>query len=610
VRKTLCALISFSIILILLASCSQPQETTSRTSAIPSSLPATTALAKTTPATQPTTAPPATKPEYGGQIVLGFSVNVGDFDEVYGFFGPPELNTMQLTNEELFVGDWAKGPAGTDETDYSAFRTQFETGQIAESWDFSQLTQGTMVFKIRKGIHFALNPASEASRLVAGRELNAEDVVFSLKQAFTNPRSYLYTSYPDLRTAEITAPDKWTVKYVCAPGSAANALTRVIECCHIVPPEVVQKYGNMIDWHNSAGSGPFMITDFVDNSSVSFVKNPNYWAKDPAGPGKGNQLPYADRVTALIIPDVSTRQAAMRTGRIDTMGGLNWEDGPALMKQVPGVQYMKKGRSSAMFVTGMRTDKAPFNDVRVRRALLMAMDFDAINKGLFGSDALILTWPIGYFKAFNDAYLALDDPECPATVKELYTYNPEKAKQLLKEAGFPNGFKTNVVYGQSDTTVNDYYSIIKQMWTKVGVDLVLDPRENAVWTSIYRARSFDQIGYGSCAPITVMYQCGAMWGESLTNISYVKDARIDQARTQMMALSLTDTGKADAIHKDLLKYVLDQAWAIPYPSPATYSIWQPWLKNYYATSSVGYMNGPNWVQWAWVDQTLKKSMGH
>ncbi len=603
-NKLVCGLILFIVSALFLASCSSPQATTTATSQNPS-----TTTAAPTSASPATTAAPADKPRYGGEIILGNSVNVVDFDEVFGFFGPPELNTMQLTNDELWVGDWAKGPAGTNETDFSAFRTQFDTGQVAESWDFSQLTQGIMVFTIRKGIHFAINPISDASKLVNGRELTADDVVFSIKQLLTNPRAYLYTSYPDLRTASVTALDKYTVKFVCAPESTANALTRITECVHIVPQEVVQKYGSMIDWHNSAGSGPFMLTDFVDNSSVTFVKNPNYWAKDPVGPGKGNQLPYVDGVKALIIPDVSTRQAAMRTGRIDTLGGLNWEDGPALMSQIPGVQNVKRGRSSAMFVTGMRTDKAPFTDVRVRRALLMGIDFKAINQTLFGADALTLTWPVGYFLAFKDAYVGLDDPDCPASVKELYSNNPSKAKQLLADAGYPNGFKTSIVYSQSDTTVNDYFSMIKQMWAKIGVDLILDPKEYAVWTSIYRARSYDQLGYGSCAPITVIYQCGAVWGNTLTNVSYINDPKVDQARNQMMALSLTDTAKADAIARDLIKYILDQAWAIPYPSPASYSIWQAWLKNYYAVSA-GYMNGPNWVQWAWVDQSLKKSMGH
>jgi len=538
---------------------------------------------------------------------------VGDFDEVYGFFGPPELNTMQLTNEELMVGDWTKGPAGTGDTTWSAFRVQFDTGQIAQSWDFSQLPQGVMTFTVRQGIHWALNPNSDASKLVGGRELTADDVVFSLKQAFTNPRSYLYNAYPGLRTASITAPDKWTVSFETTPDQAANAELRVVECVHVVPPEVVQKYGNMIDWHNSVGSGPFMLTDFVDSSSVTFVKNPNYWAKDPIGPGKGNQIPYVDSLNALIIPDLSTRQAAMRTGRIDVLNGpsaLNWEDGPAMIKQMPGVQYLEGGRSGSMFVTGMRTDKAPFSDIRVRQALFMATDFNAINKALYGGDALTVTWPIGYWVEYKNAYLGLDDPATPASVKQLYTYNPDQSKQLLAQAGLPNGFKTSIIYNGADSTVGDYYAALKDQWSKVGIDLTLQPTEYAVWTSIYRARSYDQMIQGSYAPISAIYQCGSMSGNTLTNASYVNDAQVNTASTQMQALSLTDPAQADGIYKNLMKYVLAQAWAIPYPSSASYTLWQPWLKNYYGSFSVGYMDGPNWAQWAWIDQPLKKSMGH
>jgi peptide/nickel transport system substrate-binding protein len=77
-----------------------------------------------------------------------------------------------------------------------------------------------------------------------------------------------------------------------------------------------------------------------------------------------------------------------------------------------------------------------------------------------------------------------------------------------------------------------------------------------------------------------------------------------------MALSFKDNQAADAIHKELMKYVLDQAWTIPMPSPVSYTMWQPWLKNYYGNTTVGYINEPNWTQWAWVDQNLKNSMGH
>jgi peptide/nickel transport system substrate-binding protein len=563
---------------VLVVSCSEPQESTQTTLTGPAGSTGVTPVATTA---SPAVSDPKSeeRPQYGGQIILGLAYNVVDHDEISGFFGPPELNTIQLTNEELLVGDWTKGPAGTNETNFAAVRTQFEAGAIAESWDFSQLAEGVMVFKIRQGIHFALNTNSEASRLVAGRELTADDVVFSLKQAFTNTKAYLYGAYPDLRSADIAALDRYTVRYQCAPASVSNALLRVTECVHVVAPEVVQKYGSMADWRTSVGSGPFMLTDVVGGSSVTFGKNPNYWGKDPIGPGKGNQLPYVDGVKALIIPDLSTRQAAMRTGRTDVLGSVNWEDGPILIKQISGVEYVEGGRSGAPAHTAMRTDKAPYSDIRVRRALLMGIDFNAMSGAIFGPDARILTWPIGYMKEYADAYLGLDDPECPASIKELYTYNPEKAKQLLKEAGYPNGFKTSVIFDQANNTITDMYSVFKEQWAKINVDLTLAGKEYAVWTNIYRARSFDDMVYGTSSPIANLYQCASFRGPTMNNPSYVgDDPKVEEARTKMLALALTDAAQADKIHKELMKYVLDQAWMIPTPGPVTYTLFQSWLR--------------------------------
>ena len=238
----------------------------------------------------------------------------------------------------------------------------------------------------------------------------------------------------------------------------------------------------------------------------------------------------------------------------------------------------------------------------------MSLDFNAINKNLFGDDARTLTWPIGYYDEYKDAYLGLDDPAMPASVKELYSYNPDKAKQLLAEAGFPNGFKSTVLIRQ-DNTIIDYYSMLQAMWSKIGVDVKLDIKEYAVYMSMLRGRAYDQIEYGTYSPIANLYSCTAYSGETQTNSSYVPtDPVVEKAKAQMQALAVTDPGQADKIHKELMKYVLDQAWAIPYPAAATYVIWWPWLKNYYGVTSVGYINEPNWAQFAWVDQTLKKNL--
>ena len=161
----------------------------------------------------------------------------------------------------------------------------------------------------------------------------------------------------------------------------------------------------------------------------------------PVGPGKGNQLPYLDGVKLIIITDQSTRMAGIRTGKVDYCGAVNWEDIPTLKQENPELQYIEVYKGSDG-VTHMRTDKEPFNDIRVRKALFRATDFYDIRQNLAGGKGNIITWPICYYKEYKDAYLPLE--ESSDAVKELYTYDPDAAKQLLAEAGYPEGFKTKV----------------------------------------------------------------------------------------------------------------------------------------------------------------------
>ena len=595
----------FLVFAFAISACAQSAPATSSSSQPTTTKPTTTAAATPVATTIP---PSAEAPKYGGEIVIGSAYNIIDFDGVYGFEGNPGPLPMHLTNEELWIGDWTLGPAGKGITFWAADRPQFKTGAVAESWDFSQAAQGTLIFKLRHGIRYAQNPNSEAAKLVGGRELVADDVVYSIMEQATNPRSFLYGDAPYLRNGQITAPDKYTLSVKVDPQSVVATITRVTDFLRVVPPEVSKKYGDMRDWHNNVGSGPFILTDFVDSSSLSFVKNANYWMKDPIGPGQGNQLPYADSVKVLMIPEQSTREAAMRAGKIDVISGLTFEAGPAMMKQVPQLRYRKAGKNGSPGVTSMRVDKAPFSDIRVRRALMMALDFNAINKNLFGDDARTLTWPVGYYDEYKDAYLGLDDPAMPASVKELYSYSPDKAKQLLADAGFPNGFKASMVIRQ-DATIIDYYSMLQAMWAKIGVNINLDIKEYAVYMSMLRGRAYDQMEYGTYSPIANLYSCTAYQGDTQTNSSYVPpDPTVEKAKAQMQALAVTSPAEADKIHKELMKYVLDQAWAIPYPAPANYVLWWPWLKNYYGITSVGYIDEPNWTLFAWVDQSLKKSI--
>ena len=78
---------------------------------------------------------------------------------------------------------------------------------------------------------------------------------------------------------------------------------------------MIEQHGDVADWRNLVGTGPFMLTDWVDGSAITWVKNPDYWGHDEKYPE--NRLPYIDELVRLIMPDQATRVSAMRTGQID-----------------------------------------------------------------------------------------------------------------------------------------------------------------------------------------------------------------------------------------------------------------------------------------------------
>ncbi|MBI2851467.1 MAG: ABC transporter substrate-binding protein [Chloroflexi bacterium] len=604
---------------LVMAACAPAAPITPTTPTTPTTPAAPTApAAPTTPTTekpqQEAVKPSGEVPQYGGTLNVGRSGDLTSFD--------PTANTGQtaggehhdLVYDPLWHGDWARGVAGgygTNEIQYTE-NTDFwelKAGMVAEStkWTVdSGKKEGTIVYQIRQGIHWALNPKSEASRLVGGRELTTDDVVAHLKRMVTDPNdSYVFRAQPEIRVAQIDKTGPWEVTVKLPVDALATAITRFGQG-KIAPPEVIKKYGNQRDWRVSAGSGPFMLTDYVAGSQIIYTKNPNYWMTDPVGPGKGNQLPYLDSVRSLIIPDASTRQAAFRTGKIDIID-LGFEDAGRMRQQVPALKEVAAGASSAPS-TPIRIDKAPFTDVRVRRAMFMAIDFNAILKNLYpGKGQQIITWPYEYNPAYADLYLGLDDPEMPASVKELYTYNPDKAKQLLKEAGYPNGFKTSVLITSTDA---DYYSILKDMWAKVGIELALDVKESGTRSNMVLNRQQEAMTTGTRNPIAIWYAATHFSDAAMQNASQVNDPYINETIAKIRLTLLTEgTKPAMLMWKEMTKYVLDQAYHIPGVRSSATRFWWPWLINYSGETDMGYYvwNAPKFL---WIDQELKKQMGY
>ncbi|MBI4283032.1 MAG: hypothetical protein HY663_01020, partial [Chloroflexi bacterium] len=329
--------------------------------------------APATPTPAPTPAISTEKPRYGGTINVIQALQ--SVIEVWDSAAQPRgMGAASYLVHEYFVSqDWAKGLAGSGETDWGSGAGRFESfgPGVAESWEIPEI--GTWILKIRRGVHFALNPASEASRLVNGREFTADDAVWNVWRYHTDPafpNASVRRSQPSMAkavTIEKTGPWEVTLKTPVDPFIGWWWIVFGGNSQHLFAPEAIQKYGNGSDWRNAVGTGPFIVTDLVEGNVATFARNPNYWFKDPVGAGKGNQLPYLNTVKVLIVPDVSTRLAAMRTSKADWVTEIEWEDAESLIRTNPKLLY-KRYLPAGMGVY-MRQDKAdlPFRDKRVRQ---------------------------------------------------------------------------------------------------------------------------------------------------------------------------------------------------------------------------------------------------
>ncbi len=587
------------VITLLLVSCGKtPGVTTTSPTTKPTA---------TTAATTTTVQVPSDKPQYGGTLTRILGSDSGIFDPVTQgqLIGPA---CAWFVNEQWICYDWTKGLFGTGATDWMNPGSGLDDFRpyLAETVVYPE--PGKIVMKVREGVRYGLNPKFEASRLVAGRVMTADDWVKNIDKFINHPRAYVRIVEPVAAAntvVEKTGP--WEVTFTCKKDSlrAWHWLAHGGGYHFQFPPELWDRYPNLQDWRNSVGTGAFMLDDYVPNSQITLIKNPNFWGKNPLGAGKDDKLPYIDGIKMFFLPDISSRLAALRTGKADILENVVSDDAVSLRRTSPDLKNAKFLPGTVM-VVGMRMDRPelPYKDQRVRQALKLALDYKGMAQVIYGGEAEIHAYPIN--KTFKRAYAPME--ELPAAVQELYSFKPEKARALLKEAGYPNGFKCSIVCS-NDTTVVDVMSTFKAMWANVGVDLTLDIKEFAVYNAISFGKTATDMIYSGCFGIFPSYlNMGNFTGVGLANQSrvnnpYGSEPEITRIYEKEQAIVLQDPAGADKIIRtELIPYVLEKVYYVPSPVPYQYQFWWPWVKNFYGATN------PLFWQYFWVDQTLKKSM--
>jgi peptide/nickel transport system substrate-binding protein len=494
---------------------------------------------------------------------------------------------MQWSEQSLYQ-DWALDPnIWPNDIDYAP--PKYMKGCLIESWEMNDPV--TITFKVRKGIYWQNKPP------VNGREFIASDIEFTLNRLLGRVGDYKANPIVAgvfAMVQSITATDKYTLVFkLKQPGFFAQ-LNILSGHTFIVAPEAVKQFGDLGDWKNAIGTGPFMLTDFVQGSSLTYVKNPNYWGYDERHPQ--NRLPYVDEVKMLAIADPSTAISALRTGKIDMLTPLNWRQVDTLQKTDPKINSSAPPAPGVSLV--MRVDKSPFTDIKVRKALQMALDLPTIARAYFGGT--LDGKPCG---PVNPVFKGWTTPfdEWPQELKDEYTYNPTKAKQLLAEAGYPTGFKTNIVAATNADL--DLLQIIKSEFLDIGVDMDIKTMEPGAAGAYVAAMKHDQMSLwqgftGLTWPlntISVFRHSKKSTANPTGNNDPAYDAMIDKIN-----LAATED-EASKIMRDMETYLLKQHWDIYTMPLKSYTLWQPYLRGY-SGEILSQDQGRIWAR-LWIDKT-------
>ena len=540
---------------------------------------------------------PRTEPKYGGTFTRIRGTDPIGWDYAIS----RDMFTQMMMGEELLGGDWKRGPAGTGENDWTGgfggFIDQL-TGKLAESWEMPD--DETLVYHLRQGVHYwDKAPAN-------GREQIAEDIAWNIMRHFTETNAYLYNSYVALGKGpkSAIAVDKYTVE-VKVPAEWQGLMATVVgDFVWSLCPDVVEMYGDSNDPNNFIGTGCYMFKDYTEASSIEYVRNPNYWQKDPLHPE--NQLPYMDGIKELIIADPSTQKAAFRTGQVDMMSfGLSWEDKDQLLSQHPEM-LVKATPSASITLIWPRLDKGlPFDDIRVRQAMNMAVNQQEILDDYYNGNADMLGWPYADLPVFSPIYTPLNQQ--PQIVQDMFGYDVDAAKQLMVDAGYPDGFKCKV---DASAAVSDFLSIIREYLLKIGVDMELANLEEGVYWNVRQAGTYESMIWSNDY-VGNAFRMMCMTKGSVWNYSRFENPRTEEA-VKIVSEAL---GKDDALVAKTLKEIgpfeLEQAVPIYLPSPHVFTMWWPWYQNFYgATGGGGYSNLDEYIQYTWIDTEMKAGMGY
>jgi peptide/nickel transport system substrate-binding protein len=395
--------VSLPAALALLEGCAPPPAVTSTTAPPPTPAPGETAVATATPGG-------AAGPVSGGTLIFAYAANVTNMD-------PSRI-----------IGQWNNHPW------YAVYdglvRLQAESGDLvepalAESWETSE--DGLIkTFHLRKGVTFH-----------DGTPFNADAVVFTFMRIIDPNHPFHYGDMaPGVSNFDhvdkVEKVDDYTVKTTLKwPFPYHEQMISTYDGL-IMCPSTFEKYGDEAFKPTYAnGTGPFKLVNWVDGDRMEFERNDEYWG------GKS----YVDKIIMRTITEAATQLAELEAGSVHIVEGITHPRNIAAIDANPDLQILKLPGVIWNWL-GFNLTKPVFADKRVRQAINYAIDRESMAKNLFQG----LVEPR---KGWLPQICAYFDPS-----QTVWPYDPEKARELLAEAGYADGFEVNL-WQQSTSSVDN-----------------------------------------------------------------------------------------------------------------------------------------------------------
>jgi peptide/nickel transport system substrate-binding protein len=450
---------------------------------------------------------------------------------------------------------------------------------LAEKWKYESPT--SVVFTLRKGVKFHNKPP------VNGREVTAEDVKYSVERFMA--KSGFRSRLEPVQSVDVV--DRYTVR-MTLKEPYAPLLNHLANAAYVVilAKEVEDKLKDFNRPEAMIGTGPFMVKSYQKGVQIAFERNPDYFVKD---------LPYLDGVVIEITPESTARLSMLRAGKVDLghMWGYLVPEEAKSLKQSNPEMMMNPVLTIGQGMIYMRTDQPPFNDVRVRRAMALAIDRKAWNDSLFFGEGCIDAGPVPCaMKEWKLDASKLD----PAKAKYLVGYDPAEAKKLLVQAGHPNGFTTPMFHWPGYAPPwRTFFDLAGDNLGKIGINVEFKPEEYGKYISTTYLGKYEKMAMGPITPFSEVddWLYSAFFPEQPNNRSHVADAELNKlliAQRREM-----DPKKRKQIVDDIQRHLVDKAYYVYMPHPPQYITHAPQVKGMKYHDGFGL--GPR-LMFTWVER--------